>query len=137
MFKYINIIEPEPHFSATVPKAYISQYNITFLQIYAEVNTGSEVDMIQLLPKYINENDFVVLKFDVDPNRYSMGPTMEWGFLFSIMQHPVVAKLIDETYIELHFHFPALQWSHYHSNWEALDAIRYLRNNGAIVHAWP
>ncbi len=69
--------------------------------------------------------------------RYAYGPTMEWGFLFEIMQNPDVAMLVDEVYIELHFNFPSLFWKHYHSNWEALDTFRYLRNNGVIVHSWP
>lgn len=131
------MIEPEPHFSAEVPPSYSSKYNITHLQIYAEVNTGSETDMIKLLPRLVKKEDFVVLKFDVDPNRYAQGPTMEWGFLFSLMMFPEVVELIDELYIELHFHFPALYWKHLHSNWEALDAIRYLRAQGVIVHSWP
>jgi hypothetical protein len=69
--------------------------------------------------------------------RYAYGPTMEWGFLFSLMSNPHIASLVDELYIELHFHFPSLYWKHYHSNWEALDALRYLRSQGAIVHSWP
>lgn len=68
-FTDVIMIEPEPHFSATVPKAYSQRYNIQFLQIYAEVATGSETDMIKLLPKLVTKDDFVVLKFDVDPNR--------------------------------------------------------------------
>jgi len=136
-FTHAIMIEPEPHFSATVPPKYLERYNITFMPIYAEVNTGSKTDMIELLPKMVTKDDFVVLKFDVDPNRYAQGPTMEWGFLFSIMQNSKVAELVDELYIELHFQFPALFWNHYHSNWEALDAFRYLRKHGAIVHSWP
>jgi hypothetical protein len=64
------MIEPEPHFSATIPKAYSDKYNITFLQIYAEVGTNSETDMLKLIPRLVKKNDFVVLKFDVDPNRF-------------------------------------------------------------------
>jgi hypothetical protein len=63
------MIEPEPHFSAEVPISYKKQYNITHLQIYAEVATGSNTDMIKLLPALVKKEDFVVLKFDVDPNR--------------------------------------------------------------------
>lgn len=62
---------------------------------------------------------------------------MEWGFLFSLMATKEIATLIDELYIELHFYYPQLNWNHYHSNWEALDAIRYLRQRGVVVHAWP
>ncbi|RYH32209.1 hypothetical protein EON65_01145 [archaeon] len=69
--------------------------------------------------------------------RYAYGPTMEWGFLFSTLQTPDIAGLVDELYIELHFNFPSLYWKHYHSNWEALDAFRYLRQEGAVVHSWP
>ena len=63
------MIEPEPHFSASVPKVYTDRYNITFLPLYVEVNTGSTLDMIKLLPTLVTKEDFVVLKFDVDPNR--------------------------------------------------------------------
>ena len=64
-------------------------------------------------------------------------PQLRWGFLFGLLNTPSVAELVDELYIELHFHFPQLSWSHCHSNWEALDAIRSLRNMGVVVHAWP
>jgi len=107
-FTHAIMIEPEPHFSATVPKVYSDRYNISFLQIYAEVNTGSATDIIKLLPSLVSKDDFVVLKFDVDPNRYAQGPTMEWGFLFDLMQNEASAKLVDETYIELHFRSVAM-----------------------------
>ena len=131
------MVEPEEHFKAEIPQAYKQAYNITHLQIYAEVNTGRSNDMLALLPSLVTPEDFVVLKFDVDPNRFAQGPTMEWGFLFALYNNPQVAHLVDELYIELHFHYPQLSWWHYHSNWEALDAIRYLRKQGIVVHAWP
>lgn len=136
-FTHAIMIEPEPHFSASIPKAYSEAYNISFLQIYSEVGTGTENDVLKILPKIVSPDDFVVLKYDVDPNRFAYGPTMEWGFMFMLMQTPEIAQLVDELYIELHFHYPSLYWKHYHSNWEALDALRYLRSKGMIVHAWP
>ncbi len=131
------MIEPEPHFSASIPRAYAERYTITQHKIYAEVNTGTENDILKILQKLVTPQDFVVLKFDVDPNKHAQGATMEWGFLFDLAMNPVVAELVDELYIELHFHFPSLYWTHLHSNWEALDAIRFLRSKGAVVHAWP
>ena len=131
------LIEPEPHFSESIPASYSARYNITNLKIYAEVNTQQPSDIITMLPSLVGKDDYVVLKFDVDPNKFAYGATMEWGFLFDLMNHPEVSSLIDELYIELHFHYPALYWDHYHSNWEALDAIRYLRRQGMVVHAWP
>eukprot|EP01036_Dinobryon_divergens_P015505 gene15505-21004_t len=117
-FTHMYMIEPEPHFSATVPEIYLQSYNITFLQIYAEVGTGSDTDVVKMLPTIVTKDDYVVLKFDVDPNKHAQGPTMEWGFLFSLMLDPLAASLVDELYIELHFQFPSLYWDHYHSNWE-------------------
>jgi len=131
------MIEPEPHFSASIPDAYSKAYKITQHKIYAEVNTGTDNDILKLLQTIAKPEDFVVLKFDVDPNKHALGATMEWGFMFDLAMNPVVAELVDELYIELHFHYPALYWQHYHSNWEALDAIRHLRSKGAVVHSWP
>jgi hypothetical protein len=68
-FTDVIMVEPEPHFSATIPPVYSKRYNISFLPIYAEVATGSKTDMIQLLPTLVTPEDFVVLKFDVDPNK--------------------------------------------------------------------
>jgi hypothetical protein len=68
-FTDVIMVEPEPHFSATVPPAYSESYNIRFIPIYAEVATGSDTDMLKLLPTLVTKDDFVVLKFDVDPNR--------------------------------------------------------------------
>jgi hypothetical protein len=68
-FTDVIMVEPEPHFSATVPPAYSNAYNIRFIPIYAEVATGSDTDMLKLLPTLVSKDDFVVLKFDVDPNR--------------------------------------------------------------------
>lgn len=68
-FTHAIMVEPEPHFSASVPKVYSERYNITFHQVYAEVGTGSATDMLILLPTVVTKDDFVVLKFDVDPNK--------------------------------------------------------------------
>jgi hypothetical protein len=139
-FDDVIMIEPEPHFKAGIPDSYSKRYNMTNLKIYAEVNTQSSTDIIQLLPTLVRPNDFVVLKFDVDPNKYAYGATMEWGFLFDLMRSPEnkhIAGLVDELYVELHFHQPKLFWEHYHSNWEALDMFRALRQQGMAVHAWP
>ncbi len=45
--------------------------------------------------------------------------------------------LVDELYIEMHFHFPALGWHHdLHSMHQAFDILRQLRDCGVAVHAW-
>lgn len=91
-FTHAIMIEPEPHFSATVPPAYTSRYNITFLPLYVEVATGSEVDMINLLPTLVTKEDFVVLKFDVDPNRFVVFTGCIWLFVSVIVSLQVCPR---------------------------------------------
>ena len=61
-FTDVVMIEPEPHFSAGIPEAYSERYILTNLKIYAEVNTRSPSDIIQLLPSLASKEDFVVLQ---------------------------------------------------------------------------
>ena len=47
-------------------------YRIVLTYIHVQVATGSATDMLQLIPQLVDEKDFVVLKFDVDPNRLGL-----------------------------------------------------------------
>lgn len=67
-FTHAIMVDPEPHFPATVPKSYQNRYNISFLPLYAEIGTDTASDVLKLLPTLVKKDDFVVLKFDVDPN---------------------------------------------------------------------
>lgn len=72
-FTDVVMIEPEPHFSESVPAAYKRRYNVTIIKEYVEVNTGSRTDIVKMLPALVTKDDFVVLKFDVDPNKIAQG----------------------------------------------------------------
>ena len=88
-------------------------------------------------PTTAREDDFVALKFDVD-NDFSLGPTMEWGFLADLLRSPKALALVDELFIELHFYASSLRWVHpTHSMKQAFDVLRQLRACGLPVHAWP
>ena len=98
--------------------------------------TRDENDILQWLQNTARE-DFVALKFDVD-NDFSLGPTMEWGFLADLLRRPEALALVDELFIELHFYAPSLNWVHLtHSMKQAFDVLRELRACGLPVHAWP
>ena len=99
----------------------------------------SAIDAIagRWLQNTAREDDFVALKFDVD-NDFSLGPTMEWGFLADLLRSPKALALVDELLIELHFFAPSLRWVHpTHSMKQAFDVLRQLRACGLPVHAWP
>ena len=93
--------------------------------------------ILQWLRENTVEDDFVALKFDVD-NDFSLGPTMEWGFLADLLRRPEALALVDELFVELHFFAPSLRWVHLtHSMKQAFDVLRELRACGLPVHAWP
>ena len=97
----------------------------------------NENDILQWLRENTVEDDFVALKFDVD-NDFSLGPTMEWGFLADLLRSPKALALVDEFFVELHFYAPSLRWVHLtHSMKQAFDVLRQLRACGLPVHAWP
>ena len=65
-FTHVFMIEPQANFTTKIPSVYTNRYNITHYPIYIEIATGSDQDIVKLLPTLVNQNDFVVLKFDVD-----------------------------------------------------------------------
>lgn len=100
-FTHAIMVEPEPHFSASVPRVYSERYNISHQQIYAEVATGSDTDMLKLLPTLVTKDDFVVLKFDVDPNRYtprSLFCLLQLYFTWSIRLCVAIDLLKDQQW---------------------------------------
>ena len=115
-------------------------HNITTIRVHqtaVDVGTRDDKDILQWLRESTVEDDFVALKFDVD-NDFSLGPTMEWGFLADLLRRPEALALVDELFIELHFFAPSLNWVHLtHSMKQAFDVLRELRACGLPVHAWP
>ena len=106
-------------------------------QTAVDVGTRDDKDILQWLRENAVEDDFVALKFDVD-NDFSLGPTMEWGFLADLLRRPEALALVDELFVELHFFAPSLRWVHLtHSMKQAFDVLRELRACGLPVHAWP
>ena len=117
-----------------------SRAYITIIHVHrtaVDVGTRDDKDILQWLQNTAREEDFVTLKFDVD-NDFSLGPTMEWGFVADLLRSPKALALVDELFVELHFYAPSLRWVHLtHSMKQAFDVLRQLRACGLPVHAWP
>ena len=116
-----------------------STHNITTIHVHrtaVDVGSRNANDILQWLQNTARE-DFVALKFDVD-NDFSLGPTMEWGFVADLLRRPEALALVDELFVELHFFAPSLRWVHLtHSMKQAFDVLRQLRACGLPIHAWP
>ena len=103
----------------------------------AALDANAPASLVRSIATQVVEDDFVALKFDVD-NDFSLGPTMEWGFLADMLRRPEALALVDELFVELHFFAPSLRWVHLtHSMKQAFDVLRQLRACGLPVHAWP
>ena len=72
-------------------------HNITTVFVHqtaVDVGTQDDKDILQWLRENAREDDFVALKFDVD-NDFSLGPTMEWGFLADLLRRPEALALVE------------------------------------------
>ena len=85
-----------PLFTHVLTHVLTHSYTHSLTHSYTHTLIGSSDDIIQLLQKIVTNDDFVVLKFDVDPNKFAYGPTMEWGFLFDLSKNQNVVQLVDE-----------------------------------------
>ena len=121
-----------------IPDIYHKKMTIKYQKSFVEIGTRKvESDMLSWLEDNVQEEDFVVVKFDVDSHNTNNGPTMEWGFLSDLLYSPALA-LIDELYIELHYESNMPRWRHEtHTSRQAFDILRQLRACGMAIHAWP
>jgi hypothetical protein len=82
-----------------IPAGYRSIYNITVLTKYIRVGTRKESsDLLSMLASEswgLEEEDFVVLKFDVDFADASQESSIEWGFLTDLLYSPQHLALGD------------------------------------------
>jgi hypothetical protein len=116
-----------------IPDSY--QEGLEFVQTFLKVGSRDETDLITFMQNHVNEEDYVVLMYDVDEG--SNGPTMEWGFLADLVSQE--RPLVDEFYTELHFHADKFNWSYErHTGREAVELMMQMRDKcGFAVHAWP
>jgi len=116
-----------------IPESY--QDGLEFVQTFLKVGSRVETDLITFMQNHVNEEDYVVLMYDVDEG--SNGPTMEWGFLADLVSQE--RPLVDEFYTELHFHADKFDWSYErHTGREAVELMMQMRDKcGFAVHAWP
>merc|ERR1712194_286970 len=82
-FDEIHMFEPDLA-GMVIPEYYKEHYSIHCHQMNVTVGTRDEKDIVTWLEKNIEEDDFVVLKFDMDHGA-KQPYTMEWGFLSDLM----------------------------------------------------
>lgn len=136
-FDEVIMFEPDSVGMQEGVEFYKNDTDIKFVKENVRVGTRDpKSDILSFMKRHFQNDDFVVLKFDVD-NHNSLGPTMEWGFLADLVYSEEIA-LVDELYIELHYRLEKIGWMHNtHSARQRYDIVRQLRLCGLAIHDWP
>lgn len=82
----------------------------------------------------LTSSDAVVIKMDIEGS--------EWSILNSWLQDPAMAHIVDELFVEIHYHHPSMSqysWDSFagHTREDAARLLAQLRVNGFFTHAWP
>lgn len=132
-FKFDHIYAYEMKF--TEPKKVFQLVPDNLLSSYHWINVGVEVDQAskqnpwKLLLENYDENDFVVVKLDIDHS------TTEIALIDQLLANPDLLKLVDQFYFE--HHVGLKEWVAYsESAKKSLLLFDRLRKSGIPAHYW-
>ena len=97
------------------------------------VDTPRPDSFIQFLKATVTQEDFVVVKVDIDT------PAIELAIVEAIAARPELSSLIDEIFFEYHFYFDGryIGWTETHNDVDdALRLMLRLRQAGVRAHFW-
>ena len=125
-----------PEQAATVfealPVAYRSSYH--WMNVGVDPDPQHQHNPWNLLLNYFNEDDFVVVKLDIDT------PHIEHDLADQLLANPRLLNMIDQFYFEHHVNQHEL-YGHWGATAESVEAsFQYfsaLRKAGVAAHFWP
>ncbi|ELR15750.1 uncharacterized protein ACA1_379320 [Acanthamoeba castellanii str. Neff] len=93
----------------------------------------SESDVVHFLQTHVRPEDFVVMKMDIEGEEWNIIPRLE---------ATGAMHLIDEFFVEVHFHHPMMQphsWGKFsHTLEETTEMVQRLRSREDLFfHYWP
>lgn len=81
----------------------------------------------------LTANDTVIIKMDIEGG--------EWDILPAWVKDPAMARIVDELFVEIHYHHPtmsAFHWDQFtRTRDEAAQLLADLRAAGFYAHTWP
>jgi hypothetical protein len=118
-----------------LPEDYISSYH--WINVGVSAKEGDKLNPLHSIIKKFNEDDFVVVKLDIDTS------FIEVPLAHQVLEDKegVYSKIIDQFYFEHHVHLGELR-----GNWgssmngtvgESLELFSNLRKKGVPAHFWP
>jgi len=126
---------PVDVYEQSLPEHYISSYH--WINVGVSAKEGDKLNPLHSIIKKFNEDDFVVVKLDIDT------PSIELPLVLQLLEDKdgVYSKIIDQFYFEHHVHLGELK-----RNWkrkvngtvgESLELFTNLRKRGIPAHFWP
>jgi hypothetical protein len=134
-FDHIYAYEVTPTEPAMVFEAVPDELRAAYhwINIGVDATPGKQNNPLTMLLQNFNEDDFVVIKLDIDT------PDVELALAKQILETPDVAMLIDQFYFEHHVHMKEIahQWESMHGSVkDTLELFRKLRERGVAAHFW-
>lgn len=131
---------PENTHSVRVKQvAQVPDWMVKRIKLYNTYVADADGDNSVNITRWIKEElkltkeDAVVVKMDIEG--------AEWPILERWLQDSEMAEIIDELFVEIHYHHNTMldfHWGQFsHSREEALQLIASLRSKGFFIHAWP
>ncbi len=136
----INEKDPKVVYETSLPEEYIASYH--WINVGASAEEGHKLNPLHSILKKFNEDDFVVVKLDIDT------PAVELPLFRQLLEdkNGIYSKIIDHFYFEHHHYLGELApyWTSCsrankcnETVAESLEMFSNLRKNGIPAHYWP
>ena len=129
--------DPKVVYEISLPEEYMASYHwINNIGVSAK-KAGDKLNPFHSVIKKFNEDDFVVVKLDIDTS------SVEVPLVLQLLEDKdgVYSKIIDQFYFEHHVHLGELENSWLSSMngtvGESLELFSKLRQKGNPAHYWP
>jgi len=131
----ITFTEPAKVFTELLPEKYLPNYH--WINVGVSSEEGGRLNPLHSILKQFDEDDFIVVKLDIDTNWIEVPLAMQ----LLEDKDGVYHKLVDQFYFEHHVHLGELK-----SNWkssmegtvkDSLELFYGLREKGIPSHFWP
>jgi len=127
--------DPNVIYKTSLPEEYIPSYH--WINVGVSSKEGDKLNPLHSIIKKLNEDDFVVVKLDIDTS------SIEVPLARELLEDKdgVYSKIIDQFYFEHHVHLGELA-GHWRSSMdgtvgESLELFSNLRKKGIPAHFWP
>eukprot|EP00850_Spirogloea_muscicola_P013200 SM000088S23741 [mRNA] locus=s88:480049:482060:+ [translate_table: standard] len=108
-----------------------------YMVSHEDVPAQNKVNITRVMKEELKltADDTVIVKMDIEGS--------EWPLLGQWMESPDMVDIVDELFVEVHFHHPSMTNFHWtsdhftHTREEAVNLIQDLRDRGFFAHNWP